>query len=154
MHYQESIAGQGEEAGTLTREARPEDVDAMLACDAYAQAHPGRGLVVRDAVAKRQCLVAVRAGEIAGYVVLSHDFFDYGFVSLVVVSPTHQQRGAGLRLLAAAGAACQTPRLFTSTNQSNLAAQKLMLKAGFVRSGQIDNLDEHDPELVYVKFLR
>lgn len=68
-------------------------------------------------------------------------------------SPTHQQRGAGLRLLAAAGAACQTPRLFTSTNPSNLAAQKLMLKAGFVRSGQIDNLDEHDPELVYVKYL-
>ena len=26
--------------------------------------------------------------------------------------------------------------------------------AGFVRSGQIEHLDENDPELVYVKFLR
>ncbi len=29
-----------------------------------------------------------------------------------------------------------------------------MTKAGFVPSGQIDNLDEGDPERVYVKFIR
>lgn len=35
-----------------------------------------------------------------------------------------------------------------------LAAQQLFANAGFVPNGQIDNLDDHDPELVYVKLLR
>ena len=137
--------------GIITRAALPGDVDAMLACDAYAQAHASRGDAVRAAVGQGHCQVAIRAGQVAGYVLTRDDFFDYGFVSLVVVSPAHQRRGVGVRLLAAAEAACQTDKIFTSTNQSNLAAQRLFASAGFVRSGQIDHLDEGDPELVYMK---
>ncbi len=59
-----------------------------------------------------------------------------------------------LRLLAAAEDACRTEKLFTSTNASNGAAQRLFASAGFVRSGQIEHLDEGDPELVYVKWCR
>lgn len=138
----------------ITRAALPGDVNAMLACDAYAQAHASRGEAVRAAVGQGHCQVAIRAGQVAGYVLTRDDFFDYGFVSLVVVAPAHLRRGVGGRLLAAAEAACTTAKLFTSTNQSNLAAQQLFASAGFVPSGQIDHLDEGDPELVYVKFLR
>lgn len=137
----------------ITRVARPGDVDAMLACDAYAQAHPERGEAVRVAVGKGRCQVAIRAGQVAGYVLTHDDFFGHGFVSLAVVAPGQQRCGVGRRLLAAAADACTTAKLFTSTNQSNLAAQRLFASAGFVRSGQIDHLDEGDPELVYVKFL-
>ena len=140
--------------GIITRAALPGDVDAMLACDAYAQAHASRGDAVRAAVGQGHCQVAVHAGQVAGYVLTRDDFFDYGFVSLVVVSPAHLRRGVGVRLLAAAEAACTTAKLFTSTNQSNLAAQQLFASAGFVRSGQIDHLDEGDPELVYMKWCR
>jgi ribosomal protein S18 acetylase RimI-like enzyme len=138
----------------ITRLAEGGDVDAMLACDAYAQAHPERGEAVRAAVGKGRCQVAIRAGQVAGYVLTHGDFFGHDFVSLVVVAPAHQRCGVGQRLLAAAADACQTGKLFTSTNQSNLAAQRLFAGAGFVRSGQIDHLDEGDPEFVYVKFLR
>ncbi|MDX8122473.1 GNAT family N-acetyltransferase [Janthinobacterium sp. GMG2] len=138
----------------ITRAAQAGDVDAMLACDAYAQAHASRGEAVRAAVGQGHCQVAIRAGQVAGYVLTRDDFFDYGFVSLVVVSPAYQRRGVGVGLLAAAEAACQTEKLFTSTNQSNLAAQRLFASAGFVRSGQIDHLDEGDPELVYMKWCR
>jgi ribosomal protein S18 acetylase RimI-like enzyme len=137
----------------ITRAARPGDVEAMLACDAYAQAHASRGDAVRAAVGKGLCQVATRAGQVAGYALLHDDFFGYDFVSLVVVAPGQQRRGVGLRLLAAAEDACTTAKLFTSTNQSNGAAQRLFASAGFVRSGQIDHLDEGDPELVYVKLL-
>lgn len=137
----------------ITRVAQAGDVKAMLACDAYAQTHPERGEAVRAAVGKGHCQVALRAGQVAGYVLTHDDFFGYGFVSLVVVSPVHQRCGVGLRLLAAAADACQTGKLFTSTNRSNGAAQRLFAGAGFVRSGQIDHLDEGDPEFVYVKFL-
>ncbi|WP_338678542.1 GNAT family N-acetyltransferase [Janthinobacterium sp. TB1-E2] len=140
--------------GIITRAAQAGDVDAMLACDAYAQAHASRGEAVRAAVGQGHCQVAIRAGQVAGYVLTRDDFFDYGFVSLVVVAPGHQRRGVGVRLLAAAEAACTTAKLFTSTNQSNLAAQRLFASAGFVRSGQIDHLDEGDPELVYMKWCR
>jgi len=137
----------------VTRVAESGDVEAMLACDAYAQAHPERGQAMRAAVGHGRCQVALRAGQVAGYVLTHDGFFDYGFVSLVMVAPAQLRRGVGLRLLAAAAAACQTGKLFTSTNQSNLAAQRLFASAGFVRSGQIDHLDEGDPEFVYVKFL-
>ena len=137
----------------VTRAARHGDVAAMLACDAYAQTHPERGQAVRAAVGQGHCQVAIRAGQVAGYVLTHGDFFSHNFVSLVVVAPAHQRCGVGLRLLAAAADACRTEKLFTSTNQSNGAAQRLFASAGFVRSGQIDHLDEGDPEVVYVKFL-
>ena len=113
--------------------------------------YKSRGEAVRAAVDRNLCLVALRAGQAAGYALLHEDFFGYGFVSLVVVAPGQQRRGVGLRLLAAAEDACATAKLFTSTNASNLVAQQLFARAGFVRSGRIDHLDEGDPELVYMK---
>lgn len=138
----------------LIRQATPDDVYALVELDAYATAHASRRVFIYDAVVRQQCLVAVAAGVCAGYLVLTHDFFDHGFVALVVVSPMYQRQGVALRLLVAAEAACETPKLFASTNASNTASQALMTKAGFVPSGQIDNLDEGDPERVYVKFIR
>jgi hypothetical protein len=49
---------------------------------------------------------------------------------------------------------CRTAKLFTSTNLSNLPMQPLLAKLGYKLSGVIHNLDEDDPELVYVKFLK
>lgn len=138
----------------IIRQAIPDDVRALIELDAYATAHTHRRVFIHDAVVRQQCLVAVDiAGRCAGYLVLTHDFFDHGFVALVVVSPAHQRQGVALRLLAAAQAACKTPKLFASTNASNTVAQALFAKAGFVPSGQIDNLDDNDAEQVYVKFI-
>ena len=43
------------------------------------------------------------------------------------------------------------PKLFTSTNRSNAPMQSLLAKLGYRPSGVIENLDEGDPELVYMK---
>jgi hypothetical protein len=48
---------------------------------------------------------------------------------------------------------CETPKLFSSTNQSYKPMQALFAKAGFNRSGTIYNLDPNDPEIVYYKAL-
>ncbi|BCT32855.1 GNAT family N-acetyltransferase [Pseudomonas protegens] len=138
----------------LIREARPEDVPAMLGFDAYAQAHASRGQALREAVGRGQVWVEVACDRVAGYVLLKHDFFEQGFVSLVVVAPEQQRQGVAQRLLAAAERACRTTKLFTSTNRSNLAAQGLLAKAGFRPSGVVENLDEDDPELIFFKPVR
>jgi len=126
----------------------------MVELDAFAKSNVSRGELIREAVERRQCLVAVESGSVVGYLVLTHGFFGNGFVSLVVVSPEHQRKGIALLLLVAAESLCKTDKLFTSTNRSNVASQQLISKAGFLRSGVIENLDEDDPELVYFKFVR
>lgn len=136
------------------RKAFPDDIPAIRECDVYAGSNRERAEFIATSVEQQRCFVATDDGRVLGYVVLAHDFFEHGFVSLVVVSPMHRRKGVGLQLLSAAEAACKTPKLFTSTNHSNLASQQLILKAGFQRSGVVENLDDDDPELVYVKFLR
>lgn len=42
-----------------------------------------------------------------------------------------------------------TEKLFTSTNQSNVPMQNLLIQLGFVESGYIENLDEGDAELIF-----
>ncbi|WP_226474963.1 GNAT family N-acetyltransferase [Pseudomonas sp. MWU16-30323] len=142
------------ETTPFTREAKLEDLSDLVELDAFAKSNVSRGELIREAVEKGQCLVAVDAGSVVGYLVLTHDFFGNGFVSLVVISPAHQRKGIALLLLVAAESACKTNKLFTSTNRSNVASQQLMSKAGFLRSGVIENLDEDDPELVYFKVVR
>ena len=44
--------------------------------------------------------------------------------------------------------------IYISTNLSNLPMQSLLAKLGYRLSGVIHHLDEGDPELVYVKYLR
>ncbi|WP_426190243.1 GNAT family N-acetyltransferase [Pseudomonas sp. NFXW11] len=133
------------------RKAGPGDLVAMLECDSYAQAHAEREQEVRIALEQGQGWVEMCNEQVTGYLLLRHDFFGQGFVSLVVVAPGQQRQGVALRLLGAAQQACRTARLFTSTNRSNQAAQRLFAKAGFQPSGVIENLDEGDPELIFCK---
>ncbi|WP_256544615.1 GNAT family N-acetyltransferase [Pseudomonas sp. 37 R 15] len=135
------------------RPATLDDVHALLALDDYATAHASRRVFIHDAVVLQQCLVAEAGGQCTGYLVLTDDFFNHDFVALVVVAPMHQRQGIALQLLAGAEKLCKTPKLFSSTNLSNIASQAMLAKAGFIPSGRIENLDEDDPELVYVKFV-
>jgi len=140
-------------AGRTIRLADPKDVPAMLECDPYARQHPARGRQVDQAVARGEGWVEVAQGQVVGYLLLNHDFFEYGFVALVAVAPWQQRQGVALRLLLAAEQACRTPRLFISCNQSNQASRAMIAKAGFHPSGVIENLDEQDPELIFCKTL-
>ena len=48
---------------------------------------------------------------------------------------------------------CPRGKLYTSTNESNVAMQRLCETLGFKRSGYSENLDEEDPEIIYFKRL-
>ena len=128
-----------------------EDLAAIVDCDPLAPANAARRDALAAWLAQGAVLVSRAHDRVAGFLVLEHGLFGHGFVPLVCVRPDERRRGHALGLFAAAQARCRTAKLFTSANASNFAAQALFARAGFVRSGTIENLDADDPELVYFK---
>ena len=84
---------------------------------------------------------------------MNDSFFGRAFVELLIVHPACRRRGVASALMRHLEAICPGDRLFTSTNRSNAAMQRLCDSLGFQHSGVIENLDDGDPEIVYVKFL-
>ena len=138
----------------LVRPANALDIEALAAIDLLAQTSPQRREFIMRAVATGGCSVLVtRSGAPAGYGVLDYSFYEYGFVPLIYVGEAHRCHGGGRLLLRHLEGLCRTPKLFTSTNLSNLAMQALLRKMAYQLSGVIHDLDPGDPELVYVKYL-
>jgi RimJ/RimL family protein N-acetyltransferase len=98
--------------------------------------------------------IAEREETALGYAVANLHFFGNPFIELLVVHCDHRRQGVAQALIATIEAWVGSDKLFTSTNASNLPMQRLCERLGFVRSGQIDNLDEGDPELIYFKRLK
>jgi ribosomal protein S18 acetylase RimI-like enzyme len=135
------------------RLAKPFDAEGIKSLDEIAKVDPRRQLFIDRSIAAGQCFVAIVDGQVAAYV-LNYTFYDRGFVEMLYVEKGHRGRGIGSALMHHAAGRCEMSQLFTSTNQSNVVMQRLLAKLGFERSGIIENLDEGDPELVYVKRLQ
>jgi len=136
------------------RPAAEADVETLRSFDLVALRDDARREFIARSVAAGTCHVAEADGDVIGYGVLSHAFYGHGFVEMLYVHPGRRRRGAGAALLLHMESLCRSPKLFTSTNLSNLPMQSLLNKAGYALSGVIHNLDEADPELVYFKRLR
>jgi GNAT superfamily N-acetyltransferase len=124
----------------------------LCSFDQVAQRSDERKAFIRRAVLGQNCHVAVDI-QVIGYAVLEYSFFEMGFVSMLYVHPKHRHGGVGAALMRHLESLCRTQKLFTSTNLSNQPMQTLLSKLGYKLSGVIHDLDEDDPELVYVKYL-
>ena len=134
----------------LIRLAADGDLRQVIAIDDLAQHHDeARKRFLVGHVAENRMLVAEQGGEIVGYVIQDCSFFERGFVHLVYVNEQYRRRGVGSALMAASVDACATSRVFTSTNRSNDRMQGLLAKLGWVRAGEVDGLDEGDPEVFF-----
>lgn len=138
----------------LIRPANESDVEALCSLDLIARRERDRREFIRRAVVSGDCFVAVAEEEVIGYGVLNYSFYGNGHIDMLYVHSGHRRRGAGKALLQHLESLCQTPKLFTSTNLSNLPMQTLLTKLEYVLSGVIHNLDDGDPEIVYFKRLR
>lgn len=137
------------------RLAQGDDIDALHGLDPIARAEQGRRHFIANAVEAGQCWVATEADDasaLLGYGVLNAAFFEQDFIPLVVVRDSARRRGIASAILHTLAQQGRGPKLFTSTNSSNAPMLGLLAKLGFIPSGRIDNLDEDDPELVFVKF--
>jgi GNAT superfamily N-acetyltransferase len=136
------------------RPAVENDIEALCSLDLIACQESERREFIRREVVSGNCFVAVANETVLGYGVLNYTFYDNGRVEMLYVHAGHRRRGAGAALLKHMESLCRTPKLFTSTNLSNLRMQSLLAKLGYELSGVIHNLDEGDPEIVYLKRLR
>jgi N-acetylglutamate synthase-like GNAT family acetyltransferase len=129
------------------------DLDEIFSFEHMAQQSSSRKTFIQNSVANKNCYVA-NYENIVGYVVLEYSFYEMGFVSILYVHEDWQRHGVGTELLKHLESICQTDKLFTSTNLSNLRMQAVLAKLEYKLSGVIHDLDEDDPELVYVKRLQ
>ena len=136
------------------RLANEGDVKALCSLDLVARRENKRREFIVRSVASGACSVAVAEDEVIGYGVLNYSFYDNGCIEMLYVHFDYRRRGAGAALLRHLESLCETSKLFTSTNLSNLSMQLLLAKLEYVLSGVIHNLDEGDPEIVYFKRLR
>jgi GNAT superfamily N-acetyltransferase len=134
-----------------TRPARALDWWALTRLDTLALA----GDTTRRASIRKWCeggclTVADGPRGPVGYGVLEYNFFEQGFITMLMVAPDSRRCGVGTRLLHTLETTCTSPKLFTSTNVSNHQMQCLLQSNGWRPVGLLHGLDEGDPELFYL----
>jgi ribosomal protein S18 acetylase RimI-like enzyme len=138
---------------TIIERAANQDFEHICALDETVHVGTPRRRLIAAACDQGRVAVARVDDIIRGYVLFDESFFEQFYVRLLLVHPDFRRRGLASALMRAAELDCQTGKMFTSTNQSNLPMQRLCDRLGFVRSGFVENLDEGDPELIYLKLL-
>lgn len=133
-------------------EARIEHFDEIFAMDQEVIGDFSRRDYLRSAIHEKRCIIHQTEKGIAGFLIFTNDFFDNSFISLVIIKPTERRKGIATTLLNFYVEMAATPKIFSSTNQSNTSMQKVFEMAGFIKSGYIENLDDGDPEIIFVKF--
>lgn len=137
---------------THLQEARMEHLDEICAIDQEVIGDYSRSEYLRTAIKEKRCIIQQTEKGIVGYLIFTNDFFENCFISLVIVKPSERRMGIATALLAFYIEMAATPKIFSSTNQSNTSMHKVFETAGFIKSGFIENLDEGDPEIIYVKY--
>ncbi|HVA78461.1 MAG TPA: GNAT family N-acetyltransferase [Candidatus Binataceae bacterium] len=135
---------------TIIDRASSADFEHICELDEIVFSGPSRRGFIGRALGQGRCAIARVDGNVRGYVVVG-EFFGHGFVELLIVHPDYRRRGIATSLMRSAEIDAPTQKLFTSTNQSNAAMQKLCERLGFVRSGIVENLNGGDPEIIYFK---
>ena len=138
----------------LVEKATEQELESIWALDRMVIGNSSRKDFLADTVGAGRCWLAHIGDTVAGLGVLEQSFYGQGFISLLVTHPNYRRCGVATSLIHHLESICPTEKLFTSTNKSNLIAQRVYETLGFVRSGYIENLDEGDPEIIYFKRFR
>ncbi|HEV8616884.1 MAG TPA: GNAT family N-acetyltransferase [Methylomirabilota bacterium] len=135
------------------RSPRASDLDAVMGLAGHVLGPERAGPFIRSHVERHHLLVAEEEGEVAGVIAYRTDWFQCTFVSLVSVREDFRKRGVARTLYAAVEEMSPSPRLFSSTEETNGAAIQMHTALGFAPSGHIDNLPQGYRELFFYKRL-
>jgi N-acetylglutamate synthase-like GNAT family acetyltransferase len=136
------------------REPEPVAVPASVTLAALVVGERRAAPLLRAHAERRELLVAETRGEIVGVLAYRTDWFQCTFVSLVAVAEAMRQRGVARALFDATARRSPSPRLFSSTEETNSVAIQMHRALGFVAAGHIDHLPQGYRELLFYKRLR
>jgi predicted GNAT superfamily acetyltransferase len=111
------------------------------------------GPFVRSHVERHHVIVAEDDGQVVGFIAYRTDWFQCTFVSLVVVTKDKRRRGIARALYKSVEQMSPSPRLFSSTEETNGVSIQMHTALGFAPSGHIDNLPQGYRELLFYKRL-
>ena len=109
------------------------------------------GAFIRSHMERHHLVVAEADDEVVGFLAYRTDWFQCTFVSLVVVSEKFRRKGIAREFFKAVEAISPTPRLFSSTEETNGVSIHMHAALGFVPSGHIDNLPQGTRELLFYR---
>ncbi len=109
---------------------------------------------ITEAILDNECFVILANDRAVGFVIFNYRFFNQGWIELIIIEKKYRGKGIGGQAFDLICKQCKTNKIFTSTNTSNIQMQKALSKVGFSFAGEINGLDEGDPELFYYKRLK
>jgi ribosomal protein S18 acetylase RimI-like enzyme len=135
-----------------SRRADPSDLEAVLALDRASPLGRERAALLTSRVQAGEVILFEKEDQLLGFaVVRKRSFFGRDFVELLTVTESSRRRGVGSNLLEEVVKRSSSVRIFTSTNQSNSEMIGLLEKTSWQFSGQLQGIDEGDPELIFFK---
>jgi GNAT superfamily N-acetyltransferase len=136
------------------RGPEPRDVGALMDLGAAVIGPERAGPFIRSFLDRHHILVAEREDEIVGFIAYRTDWFQCTFVSLVSVHKDARRTGVARALYRRVEDMSTSPRLFSSTEETNGVSIQMHSALGFTPSGHIDNLPQGYRELLFYKRLR
>ena len=111
------------------------------------------GPLIKSHLERHHLIVAEADKEIVGFLAYRTDWFQCTFVTLVSVREDHRKRGVARALFRAVEGMSPSPRIFSSTEETNAVSIQMHTALGFHSSGHIDNLPQGYRELLFYKRL-
>ncbi|MEH7351699.1 GNAT family N-acetyltransferase [Gottfriedia acidiceleris] len=134
------------------RNADLNDCESIVNLDSQIIGSRMRKNQIKLSIEENRCTVCELNGSLVGFMIYHKFFFGHLFIDLIIVSPNMRRLGIAKNLMKYVEVFSEK-KLFSSTNKSNIQMQKVFQSLGYIESGFIDNLDEEDPEIIYVKLI-
>ena len=109
------------------------------------------GPFIKSHFERHQIIVAAAEEQVVGFLAYRTDWFECTFVSLVVVHEEWRRRGIAREFFKSVEAVSLSPRIFSSTEETNAPSIRMHTALGFTPSGHIDNLPQGARELLFYK---
>jgi GNAT superfamily N-acetyltransferase len=109
------------------------------------------GPLIKSHLERHQLMVAEAEGRIVGFLAYRTDWFQCTFVTLVVVDEEWRLRGIAREFFRTVETVSLSPRIFSSTEETNAVSIRMHTALGFAPSGYIDNLPQGTRELLFYK---
>ncbi len=107
--------------------------------------------VIRAHLERHHLIVADAENQVVGLCAWRTDWFQCTLVSLVVVHEDFRRKGIARHFFEAVEAVSPSPRLYSSTEETNAVSIRMHTALGFQPSGHIDNLPQGCRELLFYK---